>query len=125
MTPLRKALTALAGVALAGALTAAIPASAQAANCPANAMCVYDGHDLNGLITWTPGNSCGWRTNLGDFSPPQNDKVSSVWNNSDSRLILQDWRGYWATVLEIPAHQSFNLWYGDDNIVDAYVVQCY
>jgi hypothetical protein len=76
-------LTGLAAFAvLAGALLAAAPkASAGLAQCPANAICVWQNSDETGNFSWWPTSDTGCHTHV------NNPNIRSVYNNTASYWV--------------------------------------
>lgn len=122
----------LAGTSLVGSTAAqAAPASgtqiraAAATNCPSGYSCYYDGHDATTKIWTAP--SCGW-FDLGSFSPPLNDRISSIVNYGGGQVDAYNWSGgtygYWIWVGYVPVGWETDFVGGADNVIDAVDIAC-
>src|SRR5690348_4540772 len=80
--------TLLAGASTVVTLTVATPAHADD-YCPNGYSCYYDYYE-SGKIWTAP--SCGW-FDLGRFSPPLNDRISSILNRGGGGVQGYNWTG--------------------------------
>jgi hypothetical protein len=96
------------------------PASAY--GCPDNYSCYYDGHYGTYKIWTAP--SCGF-FDLGRFSPPLNDRISSIVNLGHGSIQAYNWVGYWQAVGgRVPVGYEADYWGSWDNIIDAVSIAC-
>jgi hypothetical protein len=85
--------------------------------------CYYDGINLTGKIWTAPG--CGW-FDLGRFSPPLNDRISSINNRGNGAIQPYNWTGSsWQPVGNLlPVGQAFSYQGSLNNIIDAVSIAC-
>jgi hypothetical protein len=88
--------------------------------CDGGYSCYFDG--ANGTSRFWVAPRGGEFFDLGSFSPPQNDKMTSVWNGGGGDVDLYDWRGYWAYVGTVGVGTYGNLRSDINNIVDGVLV---
>lgn len=119
----RTAVAVLAGTAVAVASATPAIANYNPDSCPSGYSCYYDGPDLTSRIWTAP--SCGW-FDLGHFSPPLNDRVSSVYNRGTAPVWLYNWTGsHWEQVgLFVPGGKSEAFLGAAENIIDAVSITC-
>jgi hypothetical protein len=113
----------LAGPASASESVSTMPA---ATTCVAGFSCYYDGSSSgfsgNGLLWNAP--HCGF-FNFGSFSPPLNDRVSSIINRGGGAVQAYNWVGKWQAVgTAVPPGGTRNYTGSQANIIDAVSIAC-
>src|SRR3954470_9781308 len=111
-----------------GILVGPVPAGATPDNynpdiCPSGYSCYYDQQHLARKIWTAP--SCGF-FDLGRFSPPINDRVSSIVNLGGGTVWAYNWtESGWVQVGEsVPVGLGENFTGTAENIIDAVLVGC-